>query len=94
MSDNPIFDDVNKDHNTFPTFDDVNKDHSVEESKAPKAKVVGATVGSGVGFALAVILSWVLAMFGIDTPSEVRDAFGIVLVAGLTFIGGYYTKER
>ncbi len=96
MSDTPFFDKMNDDRETFYTggsAGDPNTLFQVEPSKKPQRKVVGATVGSGVGFAIAVVITWVLGMFGVETPEEVQNAFGVILVAGLTFVGGYWTRD-
>lgn len=89
MSDTPFYDNINNKSNTFP--EDVAEQS--EPSKTPERKVVGATIGSGVGFAIALIIAWVLGMFGVDVPPEVENAFGIIIVAGLTFVGGYWTRN-
>jgi len=62
-------------------------------TSAPQPKVVAATVGAGVGTALGVIGVWVVeASVGIDIPEGVELAVGVVLTAGLAFVGGYFKR--
>lgn len=85
MSDTPIFDNV----------DDEYKDtDSMHLSKAPQPKVVAATVGAGVGSAVGEIVVWIVeASAAIDIPANVELAIGVVLTAGLAFVGGYWKKN-
>ena len=63
-------------------------------SAVPKGKVVAATVGAGVGSALAnIIVWWVELAANIDIPNEVSLSIGIVITAGLSFAGGYFKKD-
>ncbi len=65
----------------------------IVSSGKPQPKVVAATVGAGVGSALATITSWVVGITaGIEVPEAVEIAVGVVLTAGLAFIGGYWKK--
>lgn len=52
----------------------------------PTSKVTAA----GVGGAVAVLISWVLGLFGIDLPPEAAAAIALLLSAG----AGYVTRER
>lgn len=64
------------------------------ESAAPQPKVVAATVGAGVGSAIATIVVWVVSVTtGLEVPEAVELAGGVVLTAGLAFIGGYFKKN-
>jgi hypothetical protein len=79
MTETPIYDNLNK-----PTV----------PSKTPQPKVVAATVGAGVGSAIGEIITWAVeATAQIDIPSNVELAIGVVLTAGLAFIGGYFKKN-
>jgi hypothetical protein len=56
-------------------------------------KVAAATVGSGVGAALSIVLGWVLeASLRIDIPEAVELAGGIVITAALTLLAGYLKR--
>lgn len=64
------------------------------ESAKPQPKVVAATVGAGVGSALATITAWITeTLTGVAIPGEVELALGVVLTAGLAFVGGYWKKN-
>lgn len=80
--------------NDTPIYDsNVNKP-AESESKVPNAKVVSATVGAGVGSALATIIVWVVNVStGVDVPEAVELASGVVLTAGLAFVGGYWKRD-
>ena len=68
--------------------------HVAEDSKAPQPKVVAATVGAGVGSAIGEIAVWIVeASASIDVPTNVEFAIGVVLTAGLAFVGGYWKKN-
>lgn len=68
---------------------------ALEESNKPQAKVVGATVGAGVGSAIGEVVTWIVeASAGIDIPANVELAIGVILTAGLAFVGGYWTRNR
>lgn len=80
MSETPIYDSINNTAN--------------EPSKAPQPKVVAATIGGGVGTAVATIANWIIeASLNIDIPNEVELAVGVVLTAGLAFAAGYIKKN-
>lgn len=89
MSDTPFFDDVNERHNTFP--DAVETDTAFD--RTPQPKVWAATGGSAVGGAAALLLAWILGMFGVDMPAEIQGAVSILLVAASTFAAGYWKKN-
>lgn len=55
-------------------------------SKTPTSKVTAASVGGAV----AVLIAWVLGLFGIDLPAEAAAAIALLLSAG----AGYATRER
>ena len=79
MSETPIYDEM-----TNPTPAD-NK---------PQPKVVAATVGAGVGSAIGEIATWIIEAFAhVDIPTNVELAIGVVLTAGLAFVGGYWKKN-
>lgn len=65
----------------------------VEPSTTPQPKVVAATAGSAVGGAAALLLAWILSMFGVDMPPEIQGAVSILLVAATTFGAGYWKKN-
>ena len=57
---------------------------------SPTPKVVAATGGGGLGYALQVILVYVLeASTNIDIPQRVEDAIGFVFVCVTALIFGY-----
>lgn len=63
-------------------------------SAVPQPKVVAATVGAGVGTAVGTIVVWIIeAATGLDIPDGVELAIGVVITAGLAFVGGYYKKS-
>lgn len=77
-----------------PIFDNVDAERAAEPSKAPQPKVVAATVGAGVGSAVGEIVVWIVeASAAIDIPANVELAIGVVLTAGLAFVGGYWKKN-
>lgn len=79
MSETPIFDKMNQ-----PEQPDLK----------PQPKVIAATIGGGVGTAIATITVWIIeANANIDIPNEVELAIGVVLTAGLAFVGGYFKKN-
>lgn len=46
--------------------------------------------GVGIGVPLAIIVGWIIGLFGIVMPPEVQTALGAILspLAGYFFIGG------
>lgn len=97
MSDTPFFDELNDKRDTFNTegaAGDPDSYFTVEPDKTPKRKVVAATVSSGAGFAVAIVITWILGMFNVEVPEEVQNAFGIIIVTAATFVGGYWTKDK
>jgi uncharacterized membrane protein YfbV (UPF0208 family) len=46
--------------------------------------------GVGIGVPLAIIVAWILTLFGVVMPPEVQTALGAILspIAGYFFIGG------
>lgn len=65
----------------------------VEPSAQPQPKVLAATAGSAVGGAAALLLAWILGMFGVMVPGEVQGAVSILLVAAGTFVAGYWKRN-
>lgn len=95
MSDTPIFDEIDK---PTPIYGSITGENTVVEDQKPSAKpqpkVVAATVGAGVGSAIGEIITWAIeATANIDIPSNVEFAIGVVLTAGLAFVGGYFKKN-
>lgn len=80
MSDTPIYDELNS--------------HPEPVSAKPQPKVVAATVGAGVGSAVATIVVWIVNISAaVEVPEGVELALGIVLTAALAFVGGYWKKQ-
>jgi len=48
-----------------------------------------ATGGAGAGYALAVIVVWLLTMAGVAVPDNVSDAIGLLFTIGLGLLGGW-----
>ncbi|WP_405472393.1 hypothetical protein [Paenarthrobacter ilicis] len=48
-----------------------------------------ATAGSGTGYALGIVVVWVLSTSGVNVPGPVADAIGFLLTVGLSFAGGW-----
>jgi hypothetical protein len=84
---------MNEDKTDVP--DDMTREEYRESiSLTPQPKVIAATVGAGVGFALGEIGTWVIeTAFVIDIPANVEQAIGLVLTAGIAFLGGYFKKN-
>lgn len=106
MSDSPIYDDMKNAENE-PIYRGVIKPEPIigpitgendtvnQPSSKPQAKVVAATVGAGVGSATGEVLVWIIeASAGIDIPNNVEFAIGVILTAGLAFIGGYFKRNK
>ncbi len=89
----------NHNPNETPIYDKVMSGNvpTVEKnvpSAVPQPKVYAATVGAGVGSALATIaVWWVEFVYQIDIPNEVALSIGVVVTGGLAFIGGYFKKN-
>jgi RsiW-degrading membrane proteinase PrsW (M82 family) len=67
---------------------------TVKHSNAPQPKVVAATIGAGVGFAVGEVATYIIeTAAGIDIPTNVEQAIGLILTAGLSFIAGYVKKN-
>lgn len=80
MSETPIYDNMNSGEKSV--------------NKTPQPKVVAATIGGGVGTAISTIGIWIIeASANIDIPNEVELAIGVVITAGLAFVGGYFKKN-
>lgn len=96
MSDTPIYDEIDK---PTPIYGSITGENPVTEikqpsSNVPQPKVVAATIGAGVGSAVGEIIVWVVeASASIDIPSNVEFAIGVVLTAGLAFVGGYFKRN-
>lgn len=50
-----------------------------------------SAVGGGIGVALASVLVWLLAQFGVDA-SPIETPLGVLMGAGLATIGGWLVK--
>jgi hypothetical protein len=71
------------------------RNEAKQQSNKPQPKVVAATIGAGVGAAASVIAVWIVEQsFKITVPEEVKFSAGVVLSAGLTFIGGYFKTNN
>lgn len=82
MGDTPIFDSMNTPNESEPV------------DNTPRPKVIAATAGAGVGSALATITVWIVnATTNVVVPEGVELALGIVLTAGLAFVGGYWKRD-
>jgi hypothetical protein len=57
----------------------------------PHRKVVAATIGSGVGSAVTIILLWILTEAKVTTPPEVAVAISLIVSAACAFAAGYIT---
>jgi uncharacterized membrane protein YfbV (UPF0208 family) len=46
--------------------------------------------GVGIGVPLAIIVAWIMGLYGIEMPPEVQTALGAILspIAGYFFVGG------
>lgn len=58
-------------------------------TNTPKTKVLAATGGAAVGSAVAVILIWAIQKTGLEVPTNVADALGVITTAVLTFVSGW-----
>lgn len=56
--------------------------------KAIGSTTVGATAGTGIAGAAAVVLVWVLSESGVDVPAEVSAAIAVLIGGVGTIIGG------
>ena len=67
----------------------------VTATGTPKNKVVAAAAGAASGSALAVILTWLLALAlkqgGVTLPDNVEAAFVAVFSTVATLLAGYFT---
>jgi hypothetical protein len=71
----------------------VTTDAAGQPTATPQPKVVAATIGAGVGTALGIIGVWAFeASTGIDVPEGVELSVGVVVTAGLAFVGGYFKR--
>lgn len=78
-----------------PIFDKLNQPEPAEPDRTPRPKVVAATVGAGVGSAVAEIIVWVTETAAhIDIPESVEFAVGVVITAGLAFVAGYWKSDN
>lgn len=55
---------------------------------------VGATAGTGLAGAAAVVLVWVLGECGVDVPTEVAAALAVLIGGVGTLIGGKLTPSN
>lgn len=81
-----------------PIYDNMSNEPEHEprtpETGAPEPKVVAATVGAGVGSALATVVVWLTgAISGVVVPEAVELAVGVILTAALAFVGGYWKRS-
>lgn len=75
-----------------PIFDNMNE-NTPNASGKPQPKIVAATVGAGVGSALATVVVWVVgAVTAVAVPEAVELALGVILTAALAFVGGYWKR--
>ena len=59
-------------------------------SAAPHSKVVGATVGSGVGGAVAILVIWALSTYGhVTLPDSVWSSITLIISTIAAFAIGY-----
>ena len=64
-------------------------------TSAPVQKVIGATAGTGVGGALAVILIWAVSSFGhVVFPDFVALAITLLVSTIATFVAGYLVPPK
>lgn len=62
-------------------------------SRNVNPKVTYAAGGAAVGSAVSTIAVWIInATAGVTVPQEVELALGVVLTAGLAFVGGWYKR--
>ena len=63
---------------------------AVQEPTGKKigATTMGATAGTGLAGAAAVVLVWILAQAGVDVPAEVSAALAVLIGGVGTIIGG------
>lgn len=54
----------------------------------------GASAGTGVAGALAVVLVWLLSEVGVDVPSEVSAAIAVLIAGVGTLVGGYLVPSK
>lgn len=55
---------------------------------------VGATAGTGLAGAAAVVLVWILGEVGVDVPTEVAAALAVLIGGVGTLIGGKLTPSN
>lgn len=53
-----------------------------------------ATAGGGTGYALALIVVWLITLTGAEVPAPVGDAIGLILSLGLSLIGGWLVPSK
>ena len=83
--------------NDYPVYEEPQKpvttDADGQPTATPQPKVYAATVGAGVGTAISTIGIWIIeASAGIDIPAPVELSIGVVVTAGLAFLGGYLKR--
>lgn len=57
-------------------------------------KVAASAGGGGAGFALAIILVWILTANGIEVPAEVGASIGSLLSLGLGTAAAWFKRDR
>lgn len=55
---------------------------------------VGATGGTALAGAVAIVLVWILAEVGLDVPAEVQGALVVIIAAAGTLVGGKLTPSN
>jgi hypothetical protein len=71
----------------------VTTDENGNYTPFPQPKVIGATVGAGVGAAAGTVAVYLIeSLSRIDLPDSVEGAILVLVAAGLTFAGGYFTR--
>jgi hypothetical protein len=87
----PIYDSVDKPDLILGQSGDI---PTIKPSAKPQPKVVAATIGAGVGYAVGEVLTYVIeTAAAIDIPTNVEQAIGLILTAGLSFVAGYVKKN-
>lgn len=66
----------------------------MSSAKEPSPKVVAAATGGGTGFALSLVLTWILSSNGVDVPDSVALAIGSLISTALAAVGGWLKRDR
>ena len=56
-------------------------------------KVAAATVGAGIGSAVADLIVWGLRSHGVVVPDNVAQDLDVIVSALISFVSGYYTPS-